>query len=146
MKLSNTYNGVAATGGGRIQGSVKYFKAHQDDVGAMVHETVHVVQSYRRGNNPGWLVEGIADYIRCIKYENGKLRRINPDRARYDGSYQITAAFLDYVEQEIRQGDQAALALNAALREGKYTQDLFKDFTGKTLGELGDAWKASLRR
>src|SRR5205807_2638085 len=51
MTLRNDYNGVAATSGGRITGSVKYFKAHPDDVGAMVHETVHCVQSYRGGRN-----------------------------------------------------------------------------------------------
>src|SRR5205085_4085503 len=49
MTLRNDYSGVAAAGGGRITGSVRYFKAHPDDVGAMVHETVHTVQRYRRG-------------------------------------------------------------------------------------------------
>ncbi len=49
MTLKSKYSGVAATGGGRITGSVTYFKAHPDDVGAMVHETVHAVQLYGRG-------------------------------------------------------------------------------------------------
>ena len=39
----------------------------------MVHETTHVVQAYRRGARPGWLVEGISDYIRFFKFEPGKL-------------------------------------------------------------------------
>ncbi|HEX4589872.1 MAG TPA: basic secretory protein-like protein, partial [Gemmataceae bacterium] len=64
MDLTNDYRGVAATGGGQVTGSVSYFRAHKDDFGAMVHETVHVVQQYRGRGNPGWLVEGIADYIR----------------------------------------------------------------------------------
>ena len=53
---------MAATSGVLITGSVKYFRAHPDDFGAMVHETVHCVQSYGDRSNPGWLVEGIADY------------------------------------------------------------------------------------
>ena len=79
MTLKSNYKGVAATGGGSITGSVKYFKAHEDDIGAMVHETVHAVQLYGRsggGRNPGWLVEGVADYVRFFKYEPGKLRKL----------------------------------------------------------------------
>jgi Peptidase of plants and bacteria len=144
MRLSSNYNGVAATGGGRIQGSVKYFKAHPDDIGAMVHETVHVVQSYRRSNNPGWLVEGIADYVRFVKYEPGKLRRLTPERARYNGSYQTTAAFLDFVAKKYDK--DLVRKLNAAMREGRYKEELFKEFSGKTLPELGEEWKVSLRR
>ncbi len=143
MKLSNTYSGVAGTSGARIQGSVKFFKSHPDDVGAMIHETVHVVQRYH-GNYPGWLVEGIADYIRFVKFEPGKLRRLTPERAKYDGSYQTSAAFLDFVSK--RYDKDLVRKLNAVLREGKYTDDWFKETTGKTLPELGNAWKASLRR
>ena len=75
-------DGVAYTSGGRSPARSRFFKDHPDDFGAMVHETVHVVQSYRVPGNPGWLVEGIADYIRFFKYEPGKLGRINPHDAR----------------------------------------------------------------
>ena len=34
--------------------------------------------------------------------------------------------------------------LNAAAREGNYSEDLWKEYTGRTLQELNDAWKASL--
>src|SRR5262249_11040999 len=86
------YNGVARAGGGRIEGSAKYFKAHPDDLGAMIHESVHCVQQYRGGGGraPGWLVEGIADYVRFFKYEPGKLPKLTPERAKYDGSYKTT--------------------------------------------------------
>ena len=47
MTLKKDYKGVAECAGSRITGSVKYFKDHQEDIGAMVHETVHVVQRYR---------------------------------------------------------------------------------------------------
>jgi Peptidase of plants and bacteria len=144
MTLSKDYNGVAATGGGRITGSVKYFKAHADDFGAMVHETVHVVQSYGGRGNPGWLVEGIADYERFFKYEPGKIGPLNPNRARYDGSYRVTAAFLAYVTE--KHDKDLVRKLNAAMREGKYTEELFKTLTGKSVKELDEDWRASLKK
>jgi hypothetical protein len=143
MTLSKSYNGVAAAGGGRITGSAKYFKAHPDDFGAMVHETVHCVQNYG-GGNPGWLVEGIADYERFFRYEPGKLGPINPNRAHYDDSYRVTAAFLAYVSDKYDK--ESVRKLNAAMREGKYTDDLFKGLTGKSVKELDGEWRSSLKK
>jgi len=144
MSLKSSYKGVAMASRGNITGSVKYFKGHPDDVGAMVHETVHVVQRYRTRNNPGWLVEGIADYIRFFKYEPGKLGRINPDRARYDGSYRVSAAFLAHVTEKYDRG--LVRKLNKAMREGEYDEAIWKALTKKTVQELGAEWRASLRR
>ncbi|HEY1381650.1 MAG TPA: basic secretory protein-like protein [Gemmataceae bacterium] len=144
MTLKNDYRGVAATGGGRITGSVKFFRDHPDDFGAMVHETVHAVQSYRGRGNPGWLVEGVADYIRFFKYEPGKIGRVNPDRWRYDGAYRQTAAFLNYVAEKYDK--DLVRKLNAAMREGKYKDDLWQEMTKKPVKELGEEWKATLKR
>jgi hypothetical protein len=144
MALKSDYKGVAATGGNRITGSVKFFKDHPDDVGAVVHETVHVVQRYRTRNNPGWLVEGVADYVRFFKYEPGKIGRLNVDRAKYDGSYRVTAAFLNAVSEKYDK--ELVRKLNKAMREGEYKEDLWKEITGKPLKELGEEWKASLKK
>jgi len=143
LKMDPNYNGVAETGGGRIRGSVKFFKAHEDDVGALVHETVHCVQDYGFRGNPGWMVEGTADYIRFFKYEPGKLRKLEPEQAKYNGSYKTTAAFLAFVCD--KHDKEFVKKINAKMREGKYKEDLWKDFTGKTLMELGDEWKGSLK-
>jgi hypothetical protein len=137
------YDGVARAGGASIEASARYFKRHPDDVGAMVHETVHCVQAYRGGNNPSWLVEGIADYIRFFKYEPGKLGPVDAKRAHYDGSYRVTAAFLAFVSD--RYDKDLVRKLNAALRAGTYKDDVFKDWTGKTLKALDEEWRASLR-
>src|SRR5436305_3991992 len=119
MALKNNYTGVAQAAGNRITGSVKFFKAHPDDIGAMVHETVHCVQLYRGRGNPGWLVEGVADYIRFFKYEGGKIGiRLTPERAKFDASYRITAAFLAFVTEKY--DPQLVRKLNAAMREGRY--------------------------
>jgi hypothetical protein len=144
MSLKNSYKGVAMAGGNRITGSVRYFKAHPDDVGAMVHETAHIVQRYRTRGNPGWLVEGIADYVRFFKYEPGKIGRINATRARYNGSYRVTAAFLAYLVEKYDR--EIVLKLNRAMREGVYEEALFEKFTGKKVRELDQEWRATLRR
>ena len=144
MTLSKGYDGVAATGGGRITGSVKYFKAHPDDLGAIVDETVNVVQCYEGQGNPDWLVEGIADYERFFKYEPGNLGPINPRRARYDGSYRVTAAFLAYLTE--KHDKEIVRKLNAAMRQGKYKAELFKELTGKSVEELNEEWRASLNK
>ena len=122
--------------------------------GATVHEMVHLVQHYgdaRKNNphatkNPGWLVEGIADYIRFYLYEpqvHGA--DIGPKRAskvNYDGSYRTTANFLNWVS--LKYDRPLVLKLNAACRQGLYTEDLWKKYTGRTLQELNEEWKADL--
>jgi hypothetical protein len=145
LTMRTNYNGVAAAGGGRITASVKYFTDRKEDVGAIVHETVHCVQAYRGRGNPGWLVEGVADYIRFFKYEPGKLGvRLTPERAKYDASYRITAAFLAYVTEKY--DARLVRKLNAAMRAGRYKAELWKDITGKTVEELGREWQQSLAK
>lgn len=143
ITMKKDYDGVAYTAGDKIVGSVKFFKQHPDDVGAMVHETTHVVQAYRGRGNPGWLVEGVSDYVRFFKYEPQKRRRPNARTARYDASYQTTADFLGYVTEKY--DPQLVLKLNQAMRTGKYKEDMFKELTGKTVQELGEEWKESLK-
>jgi len=150
--------GVAATGGTRIPCAAPWFRQNLqgEAKGAIVHELVHVVQNYglaRRNNpnaarTPGWVVEGIADYIRWFLYEpqtrGAEITARGIDRARYDGNYRISANFLNWVATAYDKGIVAKL--NAAAREGKYSEDLWKEATGRTVQELGDEWKASLRK
>ena len=149
--------GVAATGGTRITCAYNWFKDNLDGeaAGAVVHELVHVVQQYGRARraegggerpnrNPGWLVEGVADWIRWFNYEPENLRpHPNPEKAKHTDSYRTTAHFLDYV---VRKYDKDVIPkLNAAMRTGKYDEGMWNDLTGKTLEELGKEWKESLK-
>lgn len=143
ITITKSYRGVAATGGDRIIGSVDYFKNHRKDVGAMVHETVHVVQSYRGGKRPGWLVEGVSDYIRFFRYEPGRLGPIDPRTAHHDGNYRVSAAFLAYLTAKY--DPEIVRKLNAAMREARYEDSLFEKLTGKNLKELDDEWRATLQ-
>jgi hypothetical protein len=143
MTLKKDYKGVAAAGGGRITGSVKYFKDHPDDVGAMVHETAHVVQSYRVRGNPGWLVEGIADYIRFYRYEKDPQKPPRAERARHDAGYRTTARFLHFVAEKYDK--DLVRKLNAAMREGEYKPEIWEALTRKSLADLASEWKESLK-
>jgi hypothetical protein len=138
-------DGVAYTSGKTITIAASWINKHPGDYGMVVHELTHVVQSYRRpGRGTGWLVEGIADYIRFFQYEPGKLGPINARRAHYDGGYRETAAFLAYVTEKY---DKVIVRkLNAALRAGDYKDELFKKYTGKTVKELDEEWRASLKK
>ena len=144
LRLRNDYHGVAAAGGGGIVGSVKFFKDHPDDVGAMIHETAHIVQGYGYNAGPSWLVEGVADYVRFIKYEPEKIGPINGHRAHYNTGYRVSAAFLAYLAEKYDK--QIVLKLNALMRDGAYKESAFRDLTGKPVRELDEEWRATLRR
>lgn len=144
MTLKRGIGPPAMAGGGQITGKVEWFQDHPDDVGAMIHETVHIVQRYRSRNNPGWLVEGVADYVRFFKYEPGKIGPINVDRARYNASYRVSARFLNDVAETYDK--DLVVKLNKAMREGTYKEEMFKELTGKTLPELDEEWRASLKK
>ena len=89
-------NGIAYASGTRVVIAAAWIKKRPDDYGMVIHEMTHTIQAYR-GRNPGWLVEGIADYVRFFKFEPGKIGRINAEQAHFDGSYRVSAAFLAFV-------------------------------------------------
>jgi hypothetical protein len=152
ITFTNSYRGVAATAGNRIMCSPSWYRSNLkgEALGSLVHELVHVVQQYsrRRGGArpPGWLIEGIPDYIRWYLYEpesrGAEISPRNVSRTKYDGSYRVSANFLNYVTGKY---DKELIAkLNAAMREGRYDAAIWKEATGKTVEELGEEWKASL--
>ncbi len=127
--------GVAFTSGRTITIAGDWVKKHPDDYGMVVHELTHVIQSYPRSKvNAGWLVEGIADYVRFFKYEPET--KIGPigSRASYRNGYRTTAKFLDWIEKT--HDKEIVSKLNLALRKGEYKDDLFMDATGKNLDDL----------
>jgi hypothetical protein len=145
--------GVAFASGNKITCAAEWFRKNLDGeaVGAVVHEMAHVVQNYgwgRRRNpdakrTPGWIVEGIPDYIRWFLYEpqtkGAEITERNLSRAKYDANYRITGNFIDWV---VRTYDKDIVRkINAAARAGKYSDDLWKEYTGKTVQELGAEWK-----
>ncbi len=59
--------------------------------------------------------------------------------AKYDSSYRVTANFLNWVVEN--RDEEFIRKLNAAAREGRYSEQVWKDATGKTAEELGEEWK-----
>lgn len=136
FKILKEGRGVADTSrGGRVRFYSGYYRTHQDDLGSAVHEMVHVIQGYRGRNNPGWLVEGLADAVRWWWYEPAAKRRpINFTEHKYTDSYQVTGAFLAWIEKT--KAPKILVVLNTAMREGTYTPEIFAKQTGKDLDAL----------
>jgi len=143
----------ASAGGGCINLNADWFRRERgrEALGCVIHELVHVVQNYGRAGRtnpkpsrtPGWVVEGLADYVRWFLFEpqtgGAAVTARNFEHARYDGSYRISANFLDWVTRT--RGRDLVCKLNAAAREGRYSDALWKEWTGDTLEALGDAWR-----
>jgi hypothetical protein len=137
--------GIANASGSDIRIAASWVTRNPGDFGMVIHELTHVIQSYRGQSGAGWLVEGIADYIRLFHFEPEARRpRIDPDRASYRDSYKTTAIFLAWVKEH--HDAQIVRKLNAALRKGEFKEAMFAEHTGKTVDELWRAFTDSLRR
>ena len=137
--IDPTYDGVAATGDGVSTFSPKWMKAHPEDIDVVTHEVMHIVQDYRH-EVPGWLTEGIADYARYVYGVNNvgsrwKLYDYHSGQ-NYTNAYRITARFLVWVEKN--KNHRIVDKLDAAMRKGTYTPDLWAKLTGKPVDDL---WK-----
>ena len=154
LRFRNDMGGVPASAGGSfVNMNSQWFRKElkREARGSVVHELVHVVQNYGRARRtnpnaartPGWLVEGIPDYIRWFLYEpqtkGAEITQRNLANARYDASYRVSGNFLDWVGRT--HDKDIVRKLNAAAREGNYSETLWKDWTGKTVQELGADWK-----
>ena len=157
ITFSHEMKGVAATSGTRIRCAADWFakELEREGVGAVFHEIVHVAQQYGGGRRaesggqrpPGWLVEGIPDYLRWYLFEpqshGAEISKSRFARAHYDGRYRITANFLNWVTKEYHR--EVVKTLNAAMRAGTYQDDLWKTMTDHTLAELDSLWRDSLQ-
>ncbi len=147
MHMDDEMKVPAAAGGDVIGYGTEYISKHLDDTGVIVHELTHVVQSYPRqkqpGVNAGWLVEGIADYVRWFNFEP-KAARPHPkaDKAHARDSYRVTGAFLDWAKRKYN--PDLIKKLNASLHAGDYTDGIWKTLTGHDLDSLDTEWRATL--
>jgi len=146
--------GVPAYASGRVITLNAHMGANPG--GAVVHEMTHLVQRYgkvRKTNPnaiypPGWLVEGMADYVRFYLYEpQTGAANIGPKRAdkvNYNGSYRVTANFLNWASLKYDRALVPKIHIECSLNN--YTEDLWKKLTGRTLQELNAEWKADLAK
>ncbi|MCW5947105.1 MAG: DUF4157 domain-containing protein [Fimbriimonadales bacterium] len=138
IRILPTANAPAFASGNTITINGKWITDRPDDLGMVIHELVHVVQQYPRNDKkPGWLVEGIADYIRWWRYEPEAPRpRIDYEKANFTDSYRTTAYFLAWVSR--RYDMRLVPTLDLALRKAEDPMPIFRQLTEKNVEEL---WK-----
>jgi len=138
--IDPAYDGVAATSGDVVTFNPAWFRSHPGDIDVVTHEAMHIVQAYPHRAGPGWITEGIADYVRNeMGVDNAGAKWALPEfneKQHYTQSYRITARFLLWIEKH--KNKNIVRKLDSSMREKKYTADIWKELTGSTLDEL---WK-----
>jgi len=138
ITIDTAYKGVAETDKGKVTISSAWMHKHPEDIDVITHEVMHIVQDYGDSVGPGWLTEGIADYARN-KFgvnnaaANWSLPAYKPTQ-NYDNAYRITARFLLWIEVKVKPG--MVRTLDFQLRTHSFTNNSWKQLTGKTVDEL----------
>ncbi|MBE7176468.1 MAG: secretory protein [Mucilaginibacter polytrichastri] len=136
--IDTAYDGVAATSDDRVVYSAAYMDKRPQDIDVVTHEVMHIVQAYGNTNGPGWLTEGIADYVRFkFGVDNAGAGWSLPpykEGQSYENSYRITARFLDWIERNKKAG--IVKTLDDAMRKHAYTPEIWNTQTGKDLDGL----------
>ena len=138
VKIDTEYDGVAYAHNGRITISSDWLEKKPGDIDVITHEVMHIVQSYPPNSGPGWLTEGIADYVR-FKYgvdnegAGWSLPDYKPENS-YKNSYRITARFLYWLTKKYDK--KIVQKLDKNMRNKTYSADLWNQYTGKSLDEL----------
>ncbi|SEK71255.1 basic secretory protein-like protein [Parapedobacter koreensis] len=145
LTIDTAYDGVAYAHDGRVVISQAWLKKMPRDVDVVTHEVMHIVQAYPSGSGPGWIIEGIADYVR-YKYgvDNVGAGWSLPDvqeEHHYTNSYRIAARFLDWIEQTRKK--EFVKTLDKAMRVRAYTEAIWRAETGLGLDELWAAYATS---
>jgi len=132
----------AYTVGHTITIKVPWITAHPDDFGMVIHELTHVIQNYPNGaDRPGWLVEGMADYVRWWRYEpEGPHPKIT-ERNKYTDSYRVTAEFLAWCQHH--ENYHLVTELDRAMRHGEDPMPVFQKVTGKDVDALWSEFEAA---
>ncbi|MBS1528694.1 MAG: secretory protein [Bacteroidetes bacterium] len=141
ITIDTAYKGVAATDNGKVTISSAWMHKHPEDIDVITHEVMHIVQDYGDSVGPGWLTEGIADYARYkFGVNNAAANWSLPaykSTQNYDNAYRVTARFLLWIEEKVKPG--VVRTLDFQLRTHSFTNNSWKQMTGKDLDEL---WKA----
>jgi hypothetical protein len=124
-------DGVAFWNGKAITISTRYAAKHQDDVMLVVHELTHVLQGYR--GIPGWMTEGIADYVRFGVAEGGKFGiRLDPAKNKPRDSYRVTGYLILQAE---KRSPGLVKKLHLAGVSGGDVEKVWAEHCGKTIDE-----------
>ena len=143
--IDPNYNGVAATSGNIIRYNPQWMLRVPTDIDVVTHEVMHIVQGYGYNAGPVWLTEGIADYVRYkFGVDNAGAKWTLPDYKtgqKYTNSYRITARFFIWVQNKYKA--DLVKKIDDQLRRHVYSENSWKDLTGKTLDELLSSYAAN---
>ncbi|XP_041011111.1 uncharacterized protein LOC121254936 [Juglans microcarpa x Juglans regia] len=138
--------GIAYASNNEIHVSARYINNFSGNVkneitGVLYHEMTHIWQWNGKGQAPGGLIEGIADFVR-LKAGYVPSHWVQPGQGdRWDQGYDVTARFLDYCN-DLRNGFVADL--NKKMRTG-YSANYFTNLLGKSVDMLWSDYKAKYR-
>lgn len=109
-------------------------RATDEVTGVLTHELVHCYQYNAKGTCPGGLIEGIADWVR-LNCDLSPPHWRRETSGRWDGGYQHTAYFLQYLED--RFGGGTIRRLNEKLRTQRYEEKRFwTELLGRPVEQL----------
>lgn len=127
---------IAGASGNEVRYQTEWLLDHPEDYDVVVHEVMHIVQSYTTA--PGWLTEGIADYVRDQYGVNnaaaGWSLQMPGAGSSYTDGYGTTGRFLLWLEA--RYEVEFVDMLDTELRGGSYVPDFWISYTGKTVEQL----------
>lgn len=133
----------AYAAGSGIVFSAEHFTRNPDDLGCVIHELTHIVQSYRDiPEGTGWIVEGLADYVRyrsAADHSGWGIQVPYREGMQYTEGYGTAAGFFIWIEKAY--DPDMAVKLARALKLGTYTPDIWVTSTGKSLDELWEEYK-----
>jgi hypothetical protein len=151
ITIDPSYDGIAYVGSddwAKMTINPAWLVKHPGDTDLVSHEAMHIVQGYPDYGNdkaPTWLVEGIADYARD-KYgidnaaSGWKLPGEIKDKQSVESSYRVTGAFLKWSDA----GHPGLVKkMDAALRTGQYTPQLWNQLAGKDVAALWTEYVAA---
>ncbi|MBE8713601.1 basic secretory protein-like protein [Sphingobacterium hungaricum] len=132
-----TYDGVAYAIGKVVVYSYNYMQSNPKDIDVVTHEIMHHIQAYS-GGAPGWLSEGIADYVRyAYGLDNAGAGWSLPNfqsNQSYTDAYRVTARFLAWIEKHVKPG--FVKDVDQAIRNKTYTEAFWQANTGKNVDDL----------
>lgn len=128
----------AGVNGNRLTVQRQWMLNNPHDTDIVVHEGMHIVQSYTSGNVPGWITEGIADYVRnefglsnvnwLQRYRYGQ---------HYTHGYGVAGSLLQWINENYSGGGTSRVdQLDKLLRSGEYTDDIWVQWTGLDVDHL----------
>lgn len=140
----------------------KYIETQDKDdfEGMVIHELTHINQAGKNVGNNGWVVEGVADYVRHKYFAkdieptlhlsgNGRLigygprdiyfyglqqQKVDLRQHGYEFRYTVASTFLYWLER--RKDKRIVREISLALEQGSFTPALFSRTCGKPLDSL----------